>query len=160
MQQLIRTLEDRKKLFKTEQVRNIHEYNEKYQNKKINRVIFACDEVAELLDKTGADKSRKEQISRVEGYLSTVARQGRAFGIHLILSTQRPDANILSGQIKNNIDTRICGTADNVLSMIILDNTEAAEKIPSDIQGRFITKEGVLFQGYYLTDDDVARAFD
>ena len=87
--------------------------------------------------------------------LSTLARQGRAFGIHLILATQRPDANILTGQIKSNIDERICGTADNVLSMIILDSAEAASKVPVNIQGRFITREGKVFQGFYLTDEDV-----
>ncbi|WP_102342544.1 FtsK/SpoIIIE domain-containing protein [Galactobacillus timonensis] len=155
LQLMVKELEERKILFKKEQVRNIREYNKVHPEKRIKRVIFACDEVAELLDKTGADKSRKEQITRIEGYLSTIARQGRAFGLHLILATQRPDANILTGQIKNNIDCRICGTADNVLSMIILDNTEAADKVPRDVQGRFITREGIIFQGYYLTDEDV-----
>lgn len=71
------------------------------------------DEVAEILDKTGLTKEEKEQVTRIENRLSTIARQGRAFGIHLFLSTQRPDANILSGQIKNNIGYRICGRADN-----------------------------------------------
>lgn len=66
------------------------------------------DEVAEILDKTGLTKEEKEQVTRIENRLSTIARQGRAFGIHLFLSTQRPDANILSGQIKNNIGYRIC----------------------------------------------------
>ena len=86
---------------------------------------------------------------------SCIARQGRAFGIHLILATQRPDATILTGQIRNNIDCRICGRADNVLSQIILDSTEAADRIPKDAQGRFLKHDGTVFQGY-LFDENTA----
>ena len=54
----------------------------------------AGDEVAEVLDKTGRSKEDKELLAQIENRLSTIARLGRAFGIHLILATQRPDANI------------------------------------------------------------------
>ena len=81
-----------------------------------------------------------------------IARQGRAFGIHLILATQRPDANIIPGQIKNNIDFRVCGRADNVLSQIVLDNTDANSKIPKDSQGRFLTNSNTVFQAYWFDD--------
>ena len=114
--------------------------------------IFACDELAEMLDKTGLSKEQKETVNKIEGLLSTIARQGRAFGIHLILATQRPDSTILNGQIKNNINCRICGRADNVLSMIILDNTNAADLIPEDAQGRFLLKGGSMFQAYWFDD--------
>ena len=90
--------------------------------------------------------------NKIESKLSMIARQGRAFGIHLILATQRPDSNILHGQIKNNITYRICGRADNVLSQIILDNTSAADQIPEDSQGRFILNDGTVFQAYWFDD--------
>ena len=79
--------------------------------------------------------------------------QGRAFGIHLILATQRPDANILSGQIKNNVNCRICGRADTVLSQIILDNTSAAEQIPKDARGRFLLHDATVFQAYWFDEE-------
>ena len=79
--------------------------------------------------------------------IADLARLGRAFGIHLILATQRPDATIIPGQIRNNMDFRVCGRADNVLSQIILDNTSAAEQIPKDARGRFTTGDGTVFQG-------------
>jgi len=116
-------------------------------------MIFACDEVAEVLDKTGRSKEDKDLIGQIESKLSVIARQGRAFGIHLLLATQRPDATILAGQIRNNIDCRVCGRADSVLSQIILDNTDAAEQIPKDAQGRFINGDGVVFQGYLFDED-------
>ena len=109
--------------------------------------------MAEVLDKTGLSKEQKELVTKIENKLSVIARQGRAFGIHLILATQRPDANILSGQIRNNIDYRVCGRADNVLSQIILDNTDAADKIPKDAQGLFVNHEGSVFRAYLFDEE-------
>ena len=95
---------------------------------------------------------RKKLLAQIENKLSTIARQGRAFGIHLILATQRPDATIIPGQIRNNMDFRVCGRADSVLSQIILDSTSAAEQIPKDARGRFITGDGIVFQGYLFDE--------
>ena len=144
-------LERRKAAFSDAGCPNIDKYN-KATGAGLPRLIFACDEVAELLDKNGRSKEDKEQISKIENRLSIIARQGRAFGIHLILATQRPDATILSGQIRNNIDCRVCGRADNVLSQIILDNTAASELIPKDARGRFLLHDGTIFQGYLFDE--------
>ena len=133
---------------------NISDYN-KQSAVPLQRHIFACDEVAEVLDKTGLTKEQKERIGLIEKRLSIIARQGRAFGIHLILATQRPDANILSGQIRNNIDCRVCGRADTILSQIILDNTAAAEQIPKDKAGRFILHNGTVFQGFWVDETKI-----
>lgn len=113
--EIVDELDSRKTLLRESGCANIGEYNEHY-GQKLKRIIFACDKVAEVLDKTGLSKEAKEIVTKIEGKLSVMARQGRAFGIHLILATQRPDANILAGQIRNNIDYRVFGRADNVLS--------------------------------------------
>lgn len=149
--QLVAVLEYRKGRLAETGCPNLDAYNEATGD-NLPRLVFACDEVAELLDKTGRSKEEKEQLAQIENRLATLARLGRAFGIHLILATQRPDANILPGQIKNNLDFRVCGRADNVLSQIILDNTSAAEQIPKDARGRFITGDGTVFQGYLLDE--------
>ena len=149
--ELSEELERRKQLLKAAGLPNIDHYNAA-TGENLQRYIFACDELAETLDKTGLTKDQKETVNKIEGLLSTIARQGRAFGIHLILATQRPDSTILNGQIKNNINCRICGRADNVLSMIILDNTNAADQIPEDAQGRFILQDGTVFQAYQFED--------
>ena len=151
LDRLVEELERRKSALKALGCPNIDAYNE-IAERPLQRLIFACDEVAEMLDKTGADNERKKLLSQIESMLSTIARQGRAFGIHLILATQRPDATIIPGQIRNNMDFRVCGRADNVLSQIILDNTSAAEQIPKDARGRFITGDGTVFQGYLLDE--------
>lgn len=144
-------LDRRKALLVEAGAANITEYR-KETGHYMQRVIFACDEIAELLDKTGADKDRKDLLAKIEARLSLIARQGRAFGIHLILCTQRPDANILPGQIKNNMSIRICGRADATLSTIILGDGSAAEQIPPDAQGRFLMDDGTLFQGFDFHD--------
>ncbi len=151
LNRLTDALEQRKSEFAARGCPNIDAYNETAEW-PLPRIIFACDEAAEMLDKTGADSERKKLLSQIENRLSTIARQGRAFGIHLILATQRPDATIIPGQIKNNMDFRVCGRADSVLSQIILDNTSAAEQIPKDARGRFITGDGTVFQGYLFDE--------
>lgn len=151
LDRLVEELERRKSALKALGCPNIDAYNE-IAERPLQRLIFACDEVAEVLDKTGRSKEDKELLAQIENRLSTIARLGRAFGIHLILATQRPDANIIPGQIKNNMDFRVCGRADSVLSQIILDNTSAAEQIPKDARGRFITGDGIVFQGYLFDE--------
>lgn len=154
LDELLAILEERKRLFKNVGCANLGEYNAA-TNEDLPRYIFACDEVAEVLDKTGLNKEQKEQVAQVESRLATIARQGRAFGIHLILATQRPDANILAGQIKNNIDCRICGRADNVLSQIILDSTDAADRISKTSRGRFLLHDGTVFQAFLFDDKTI-----
>ena len=152
--ELTEELERRKQLLKVSGLPNIDHHNAATGD-NLKRYIFACDELAEMLDKTGLTKEQKEIVNKIEGLLSTIARQGRAFGIHLILATQRPDSAILNGQIKNNINCRICGRADNVLSLIILDNTDAADLISDDAQGRFLLKGGSMFQAYWFEDSSL-----
>ena len=151
---LVRELEQRKGLLAKTGCPNLGAYNEA-TGEKLPRLVFGCDEVAEVLDRTGRSKGDKELLAQIESRLATIARLGRAFGIHLILATQRPDANIIPGQVKNNIDFRVCGRADNILSGIILDNTSAAEQIPKDARGRFILGDGTVFQGYLLDEEQL-----
>ena len=149
--QLVTVLEYRKGRLAETGCKDLDTYNE-VTGESLPRIVFACDEVAEMLDKTGRSKESKEVLAQIENKLATLSRLGRAFGIHLILATQRPDANILPGQIKNNLDFRVCGRADNVLSQIILDNTSAADQMPKDARGRFITGDGTVFQAYLLDE--------
>ena len=123
----------------------------------MKRCVFACDEVAELLDKTGLSAEQKKLIWQIESKLSMIARQGRAFGIHPILATQRPDANLIPGQIRTNLGCRICGRADSILSQIILDSTAAADEIFKEARGRFLLHDGTVFQGYWFDENMIER---
>ena len=154
LDQLAAVLEYRKERLADTGCKDLDAYNEA-TGENLPRLVFACDEVAELLDKTGRSKEDRERLGKIENRLATLARLGRAFGIHLILATQRPDANIIPGQIRNNMDFRVCGRAESVLSQIILDNSSAAEQIPKDARGRFITGDGTVFQGYLFNEGQI-----
>ena len=153
---LVNELERRRKLFAEQGYPNIAAYN-KGTGEHLKRLIFGCDEVAEVLDKTGMDKAQKERVGQIESKLATIARLGRAFGIHLILATQRPDAQLIPGQIRNNLDCRICGRAERVLSELVLDSPAAAEQIPKDARGRFLLHDGTVFQAYWFNERNVER---
>jgi S-DNA-T family DNA segregation ATPase FtsK/SpoIIIE len=144
----------RLELFRRMDVKNLKEFNKK-TGYSLSRIGVFCDEIGEMLDKKGAGKEDKEVIGQLEGSLSTLARLSRATGINLFLGTQRPDANILTGQIKNNLPVRICGRfADKPASEIVLGNT-LATKLP-DKGGRLLFQAGadtLQFQGYYFDDD-------
>lgn len=146
----------RLKLFREVGVKNIAEYNEMFPDKPLCRVILLCDEVSEMLDKTGLSSEEKRIYAEIEKELSTLARLGRAPGINMILATQRPDANVLTGQIKNNLPIRISGRMmDDPASKMVLGNTEAT-KIDEAIKGRFMYNVGAdtyEFQGYLFTEE-------
>ena len=131
---------------------SLQDFNRLRPDNRLLRILFVIDEIAELTDTTGMDKPHKEEAAAIVSNLATIARMGRAFGIHLIVATQRPDAMVVPGQVKNNLDGRICGKADNVLSQIILDKTDAADRIPKDSQGLFLNQDGTLFRGYLFDD--------
>ena len=92
------------------------------------------------------------------GFLTTASRLYKyPFHEQLMIYAQRPDANILPGQIKNNMNIRICGRADTTLSTIIIGDGRAAEQIPHDAKGRFIMEDGTVFQAYYFNEDKILK---
>lgn len=132
---------------------NMDTYNSQ-TGSNLPRIIFACDEVAELLDKTGRTKEHKEKIDKISACLETLARESRACNISLILATQRPDAQTIPPQVKSNLGGRIGGKCSQVLSQIILDSTDAATMIPKDSRGRFLYGD-ILFQAYWMNEEDL-----
>jgi S-DNA-T family DNA segregation ATPase FtsK/SpoIIIE len=165
LKDLTRENQARLKLFREMRVKNLAQYNIKAEEKgfkKLCRIMMFIDELAEMTDKTGASKEAKELMSQIEKEQSTLARLSRATGINLIIGIQRPDAKVITGQIKNNIPVRICGRfADKAASEIVLGNTRATN-LP-EIKGRFLFKVGadtVEFQSYYFNDDTMLRKVD
>ena len=155
-------LENRKQMLLRTESANLSEYNNKNPEHQHRRVLIAIDELAEVMDKTGRTREEKTMIEEITGLLAQIARQGRAVGIHLLLSQQRPDADVLPGQIKSNIDTRIAGRCDTTLSTIILGNGDANDMIPKDAQGLFLvngadTDELTLFRAFWFDPSVVLR---
>lgn len=115
------------------------------------RVFIVVDELANLIL---ADK-------RFEKLLVRIASMGRAAGMHLILATQRPSADVITGLIRANIPTRIClPVISKMESRIVLDET-GAELLqnPGDILARLPgSRTLVRFKGEYITNDEIDEA--
>ena len=136
-QQVIHTLnslcgemDDRYNLLKNAQVRNIKEYNTKFINRKLNPnkghhflpfIVVIIDEFADLIMTAGRE---------IEHPISRLAQLARAIGIHLIIATQRPTTNIITGVIKANFPARIAfRVTSGIDSRTILDGPGADQLI-------------------------------
>jgi len=119
----LKEMTERYMLFKESGVRDIEGYNEIMVNsgaKKLPRIVIVVDELADLMI-----TSPKE----VENAICRIAQLARACGIHLIIATQRPSVDVITGLIKANIPSRIAfAVASNTDSRTILD-TGGAEKL-------------------------------
>lgn len=134
--------------FKEAGVSNIDEYNARGREQFIPWLLV-IDEAAELLDVKLKDKAEKEMYSEIDHSLRTLARISRAAGIHILMGFIRPSADVLDGQIKNNLLFRCCGYfSDPAASRIVLDSDRATE-LPPEVKGRFIVGDEEV-QAYYM----------
>ncbi len=123
-------MDERYKLLQNALVRNIKEYNEKFIKRKLNPndghkylpyIVVVIDEVADLIMTSGKE---------VEHPIGRLAQLARAIGIHLILATQRPSVNIITGTIKANFPARIAfRVSSKIDSRTILDGNGADQLI-------------------------------
>ncbi len=123
-------MDDRYNLLKDAMVRNIKEYNDKFKNRKLNPenghrflpyIILVVDEFADLIMTAGKE---------VETPIARLAQLARAIGIHLIIATQRPSVNVITGIIKANFPARIAfRVTSKIDSRTILDTAGADQLI-------------------------------
>ncbi len=123
-------MEDRLELYNKAGVRNLKEYNRKFLDRKLNPlkghrfmpfIVVIIDEFADLITTAGRD---------VETPLTRLAQMGRAVGIHLVIATQRPTTNIITGTIKANFPARIAfRVASQTDSRTIIDVGEAKQLV-------------------------------
>ena len=127
---ICKEMDTRYDLLKVAQVRNIKEYNEKFKNRMLNPekghrflpyIVVIIDEFGDLIMTAGKD---------VELPIARIAQLARAVGIHMVIATQRPTTNIITGTIKANFPARIAfRVAQMVDSRTILDRPGANQLI-------------------------------
>ncbi len=154
-------MDNRYELLKEAQVRNIKEYNLKFKARKLNPnhghrfmpyIVLVVDEFADLIMTAGKE---------VEGPITRLAQLARAVGIHLIIATQRPSVNIITGTIKANFPARIAyRVISKIDSRTILDTSGADQLVG---RGDMLMSTGsdlIRLQCAFIDTDEVERVTD
>ena len=169
----VNEMERRYKLLAGEKIRNIKEYNKRLQSraKKIAiadengnvqehedgsmpYIVIVVDEMSDLMMMAKKD---------VETLIVRLAQKSRAVGIHLVLATQRPSVNVITGLIKANVPARIAFTvASQVDSITILDQSGAEKLLGQGDMLFYVTSmsKPKRIQGAWVTDDEVNKIAD
>jgi S-DNA-T family DNA segregation ATPase FtsK/SpoIIIE len=113
------------------------------------RIYCVIDELADLM---------LTSKNTVENYIIRIAQRGRAAGIHLIIATQRPTVNIITGLIKANIPTKIALAVSNVSDSVTILNHGGAEKLTGRGDAIIKTPDSITekrFQALFTPDTDI-----
>ena len=164
-------MEKRYKLFAEYNVRDLKGFNEKVlrgetgedAKKKLPQIIIIIDELADLLES-----------GEVEGAICRLAQLARAAGLHLILATQRPSVNVITGLIKANMPSRIAFSVSSGVDSRTIIDMNGAEKLlgkgdmlfypsgypkPVRVQGSFVSDKEVQKVVDYLIDKNGSTAY-
>lgn len=161
VQWLVREMQTRYEILKKLRLRNILSFNSRSPNKeaeealdiaipdKMPYIVAIIDELADLMMAAGAE---------IETPIARIAQMARAVGIHMILATQRPSREVITGLIKANFPTRISfKVASKINSSIILDET-GAERLLGNGDMLFLppgTSNLIRAQGAYVSDSEI-----
>ena len=161
LKKIVIMMEDRYNLFAQVGAREINVYNQKVEEhnknlqegespmEKLPFIVVIIDELADLMQVANKD---------VEGSIQRITQLARASGIHLIVATQRPSTDVITGLIKSNIPSRISfAVSSSIDSRTILDQTGAERLLGNgdmlySPQG---TNSPIRLQGCYVTDDEI-----
>ncbi len=119
--------------------------------KRMPFIVIVADEMADLM---------MTAAKEVEGHIIRLAQKSRAVGIHLVLATQKPTVDVITGLIKSNLPARICfEVASRTDSRVVLDEM-GADKLLGNGDMLFLwpgTSNLIRGQGTYLSDDEITR---
>lgn len=151
---IVGEMDRRYKLLQAHGARNIQSYNEKNTESHLPKIVLVIDELADLM----AVAARE-----VEASIVRLAQMARAVGIHLVVATQRPSVDVITGLIKANIPTRIAfSVASSVDSRTILD-TVGADKLLGNGDMLYLPQElskPKRIQGAFVTENEVEKVTD
>lgn len=146
----VNEMQERYKQFAAVHARNLESYNQIPGIEKKPYIVFVIDELADLMMFAASD---------VETLITRIAQLARATGIHLVLATQRPSVDIITGLMKANIPARLAFNVSSMIDSRVIIDMPGAEKLlgkgdmlflppdqakPRRIQGPFITEKEVL----------------
>ncbi len=144
-------------LFKNTGVRKLESYNELMESRgeeKIPQLVIIIDELADLM---------MVAAKEVEDYICRLAQLARAAGIHLIIATQRPSVDVITGLIKANIPSRIAFAVSSQIDSRTILNKGGAEKLLGRgdmLYSPMGAMETTRIQGAFVTDRETERIVD
>lgn len=152
-------MERRYKLFAEAQVRDIKGYNKKKIKEgkisaKIPKIVIIVDELADLM---------MVSSNEIEDYIARLAQMARACGMHLILATQRPSVDVITGTIKANIPSRIAFAVSSAVDSRTILDMSGAEKLLGRGDMLFYPSsysKPKRIQGAFISDEEVERLVD
>ncbi len=154
---VVREMESRYELMGKDRARNLRDWNETRASrgdKQIPTILVLIDELADLMMVSPAE---------VEDAIIRLAQKSRAVGIHLVLATQRPSVDVITGMIKANVPSRIAfAVSSQVDSRVVLDATGAESLLgPGDMLFRPIgTSRLQRLQGAYVSEEEILAITD
>jgi S-DNA-T family DNA segregation ATPase FtsK/SpoIIIE len=134
---------NRLELFEEQTVVNLNEYNKKTKS-HLPRHLLIIDELANIT-------LESKDVTEI---LNELLRMARAVGIHIILATQRPSADVLPGTLKANISATVCFKVRNHVNSEILLDHKGAENLRGKGHGIYQTSDEIEFQGLFLSSND------
>ncbi|MGX1899814.1 DNA translocase FtsK [Thermolongibacillus altinsuensis] len=152
----VEEMERRYELFVHAGVRDITKYNELVQKTQkrehhLPYIVIVIDELADLMMVAPAD---------IEEAICRIAQKARACGIHLLVATQRPSVDVITGLIKANIPTRIAFSVSSQIDSRTIIDTNGAEKLLGRGDMLFLengTAKPIRLQGNFVSDEEIER---
>jgi DNA segregation ATPase FtsK/SpoIIIE, S-DNA-T family len=142
-------MDRRYKLFAQVGARNIASYNEMSGFQAMPYIVVVIDELADIMLLSPVE---------VEDAITRIAQMSRATGIHMVLATQRPSVNVITGLIKANIPTRIAFAVASLIDSRVILDTQGAEKLLGKGDMLYLPPEAAKphrIQGAFISDKDV-----
>jgi len=142
-------MESRYKLMSSEGVRNIDGYNEKHKL-KMPYIVVVVDEMSNLMLVSGKE---------IEGYVQKLSAMARAAGIHIIMATQRPSVDVITGTIKANFPTRISFQVSSTIDSKTVLGEQGAEQLLGKGDMLFMSSANKIFRihGPYVSESEIEK---
>ncbi len=144
----------RYELFATNHVKDIEGYNAKENEEKLPKIVVVIDELADLM---------MVAPNQVEDAIARLAQMARAAGIHLIVATQRPSVDVITGLIKANITSRIAFSVSSQIDSRTILDMAGAEKLLGKGDMLFNpvgASKPIRVQGAFITEDEIGKIVD
>ena len=145
----VKEMESRYRLMSSDGVKNIDGYNQKHKL-KMPYIVVVVDEMSDLMLVSGKE---------IEGYVQKLSAMARAAGIHIIMATQRPSVDVITGTIKANFPTRVSFQVSSKIDSKTILGEQGAEQLLGKGDMLFMSSANKIFRihGPYVSESEIEK---